>query len=437
MNMKKLMLSATLLGLLLLSACSSGTDKAAKPVNKDEKVTINYYTWESASADIIKEKIANFEKENPNIVVNFEPLVTNNDSLGYYRRLDVKFGTGQPVDVVAFSNADFLAERAARGVLEPLDSFLKADSINPENEFYINPKYENKTFGIQDISQPSLVAINKKALDEAGLPVPTWGWTWDDFREYAKKLKKGKRYGAYFHTWGEYDNFIAYSELSHPYLTKDKKPVFDDESFKYFFNLRRSMEKDGLVKEFKDITAAKLDYATEFFNGEAAMVPTASFFVNLIKDQVKYPHDFQTVFAPLPRSSKDIKIGASNVEGHYLSVGNSSKHKKEAYKFALYMSKQTDVVSDFPGSKNVDKNVVIDKMIGDSKNLIDKESLVNSVYDKRVYIPYNPNYTTVYASQLKKVLEDGFSKFILDGISAEDAQKWMVDQANDIISRFK
>jgi multiple sugar transport system substrate-binding protein len=330
-----------------------------------------------------------------------------------------------------------LAERAARGVIAPLDSFLKADSINPDKEFYIVPRLKNKIYGIQDISQPWMVAINKKALDEAGLPIPTYGWTWDDFRDYAKKLTKGKQYGAYFHIWGEYDNFIAYSELPHPYLTKDQKPVFNDKSFQYFFDLRRSMENDGSVKKFKDITAAKLNYATEFFNGEAAMLPTASFFVNLTKDQTKYPHNFQTVFAPLPQSSKDTKIGASDVGGHYLAVGNSSKHKKEAYKFALYMAQQTDVVSDFPGSKNVDKNAVVDKMIGDSKNLIDKDSLVSTVYDKRVYIPYNPSYSTAYASQLKKVLEDGFSKFMLDGTSAQDAQKWMVDQANNIISQSK
>ncbi len=431
------MSSLTLLGLLLLSACSLGTQKTpTETVKKAERVTINYYTWESGPlADIINAKIANFEKKYPNIKVNYEPLVTNNDSLEYYKKLDIKFGTGQPVDVIAFSSNDFLAERATRGVLTPLDSYMKADSIDPAKEFYITPKYNNKTFGIQDISAPWFVAINKSALNAANLPVPTWGWTWEDFREYAKKLTKGKQYGAYFHIWGEYDNLIAYSELQSPYLTEDKKPVFNDPSFKYFFDLRRNMEKDGSVKKFKDIIAAKLNYATEFFHGEVAMLPTASYFISLVKDQEKYPHNFQTVFAPLPRSSKDQKIGASDIGGHYLSIGTSSKHKKEAYEFALYMAKQTDVISDFPGSKNADKNTIINKMITNSQNLIDKQSLVNTIYDNRVYSPYNSEYTTGYASQLKKVLEDGFSKFMLDGISAEEAQKWMVDQANNIISQ--
>jgi multiple sugar transport system substrate-binding protein len=439
MKMKKTLLSMTLIGSVLLSACSAGTEKVdQKTAKKDEKVTINYYTWESGpTAEVVEKKIANFEKENPNIDVKYEPLVTNNNSLEYYKKLDIKMGTGQPIDVVAFSHVDFLVERATRGVLAPLDKFLKADSINPDEEFYSVPKYEDKTFGIQDTSQPWLVALNKKALDEVGLPVPTWGWTWDDFREYAEKLTKGKQYGAYFHTWGEYDNFLAYSELPHPYLTKDQKPVFNDPSFKYFFELRRNMENDGSMKKFKDVIAAQLHYATEFLNGEAAMLPTAAFFVNLVKDKEKYPHDFQTVFAPLPQSSKDTKVGASNVGGHYLAVGESSEHKKEAYKFALYMAQQTDVISDIPGYKNVDKDAVIDKMIGEDGNLVDKESLVNSVFDNRSYITYDTSYTTGYASQLKKVLEDGFSKFMLDGISAEDAQKWMVEQGNDIISKSK
>jgi len=443
MNIKRIVASTFLLFLLMLAACSSGNNNnnnqsSGNDNNSDEQVTINYYTWEGAeSADFINEKIENFEEENPNIKVEYKSLVEGNDTVEYNKKLDIQTGTGQPIDVVAFSHVDFLTERAARGVLAPLDEYLDAESIDPEEEFFINPTHEGKTYGIQDESQPWFVAINKDALDEAGLSIPEWGWTWDDFSDYAEQLTTDDQYGAYFHTWGEYANFPAYSELPHPYLDEDEQPVFDDDLFADFFMLRRDMEEAGSTKTFQDAVAADLHYATEFFNEDAAMLPVGSFFLEQILMTEKYPHDFQTVIAPLPRSSEDVEVGATYTGGHYLAVGDTSEHKEESFKFALYMSQQTDSLKDFPGSINVDEEDVLDKVVGDNEDLIDKESLKNTVYDENVYIPYEPSYSASYSTQLKDVLEDGFSLFMLDKVSPEEAQEAMVEDAERIKEQNK
>ncbi len=417
------------------------SEASAKP--SDEQVTIKYYTFANGTVwDQINEIAKNFENENSNIKVETIQLVDNGSSTDFYKKLDIMSATGDPIDIIQFSHVDFIIERAARGVLAPLNDYLKADNIDPEKQFYVNPVFEGNVYGIQDIASPWLIAINKDALDEAQLPVPQWGWTWDEFREYAKKMSKGegkdKRYGAYFHTWGEYVNFPAYSELPHPYLTADKKPVFDHESYKQFFEMRRAMEQeDKSVKELAEIVGAKLHYATEFLTGQAAMVPTATFFMGMISDTEKYPHDFQTVFAPLPRSSESAETGSSYIGGNYLSVGATSKHKEESYKFISYMAQQMEVVRDFPGFRDADAEKITDALIGDKGNLIDKESLIATVFDERVKNFYDATYTTEYASQMKKIIEDGFSTFILDKLSIEDAQKQMMTEAQKLIDQSK
>lgn len=417
---------------------NTSSDSNAGGDNNSDPVTIKYYSWEDGAAEEnTMKKIANFEQQFPNIKVEYVKLVTNANSTDFYQKLDIMSGTGEEIDVIAFSHVDFIIERAARGILAPLNEYLDADGINPDEEFFINPLYEGNVYGIQDLAQPWLVAINKSALDAANLEVPTWGWTWDDFRDYAKKLTTSEQYGAYFHTWGEYASFPAYSELPHPYLNKDETSAFDNKVFADFFNLRRSMEEDKSVKPFSDVIASKLHYASEFLTGEAAMVPAGSFLVGMINDKEKYPHDFQTVFAPLPRSSESVEIGSSYVGGQYKAIGASSKHKKESYEFIKYLSQQTDVISDFPGSKNVDSELVISSMVAGFEDLIDVESLKNTVYDSRVFIPYDPTYSTAYASQLKKVLEDGLSGFLLDNQSAEEAQQWMVSETNKVIEQSK
>ncbi|GAB2537549.1 ABC transporter substrate-binding protein [Gracilibacillus alcaliphilus] len=437
MSWKKGMFSLFLVSLvLMLAACGNNDASNEAGGDDDGSVTINYYTWEGDEKErIVAEIIENFEAENPDIKVNYETLVSSNDSLEFYQQLDIKVGTGDSIDVVAFSHVDFLLERAARGVLAPLDDFMEADSIDPTEEYYVAPQYDGQTFGIQDLSQPWFVAINKDALDAAGLDVPEWGWTWDDFQEYAAQLTTDDQYGAYFHTWGEFANFPAYAELPHPYLTDSEEPVFDHPVFADFFDLRREMEEEGSVRKFQDVIAAETHYATEFFNEEAAMLPIGSFIIDMIKDKESYPHDFQTVFAPIPRSSEDVEIGSMYMGGHYLAVGESSEHKEESYKFAKYMAEQVEVISDFPGSRHVDQGEVIDTMIGDNADLIDQDTLAATVYDDNIFIPYDPAYSTAYSNELKSVLEDGFSQYILDGIDSSEAQEAMVQQANDIIDR--
>ncbi|MDQ6422672.1 extracellular solute-binding protein [Paenibacillus sp. LHD-117] len=449
--------------MLLLAACGSGngnqsgegdkpaaTNQGSGNEGKQEgeekpqdKVTVKYYTWANGVTWENIQKIAgNFETANPAIDVEPIQLVDNGNSTDFYKKLDIMAATGEPIDVVQFSNVDFIVERAARGVLEPLDDFLAKDKIDASKEFYVSPSYDGKMYGIQDMASPWLIALNKSALDEAGLPVPEWGWTWDDFREYAKKLTKGKgqdkQYGAYFHTWGEYVNLITYTEKPHPYLNADKSPIFGDESYKQFFELRRAMEQeDKSVKPFSDIVGAKLHYATEFLNGDAAMIPTATFILGMIADKEKYPHDFQTVFAPLPRSSEEVEIGLSYIGGNFLSVGATSEHKEESYQFIRYMAQQTDVIRDFPGSRSIDGATVTKALIGDNGNLIDEASLIATAFDGRVKTIYDANYTTGYASQLKKVIEDGFSGYILDNKSAEDAQAAMTEAAKTVIESAK
>lgn len=422
---------------------ASGTASASASASAGSKVTIKYYSWDNGKTkDQVDQIIANFENEHPEIDVVNEPLVTNGNSTDYYKKLDLIAASGDPIDVAAFSHVDFLSERAARGVLIPIDEYLTADGINADEDYYMTPKYDGKVYGLQDLSSPWLVALNKDALDAANLPVPTWGWTWDDFRDYAKKLTKGsgddEQYGAFFHTWGEYANPIAYSELPHPYLTQDHKPVFDDKSFTYFFNLRRTMEKDDKsAKTYSDVIGGKLRYDSEFFGGKAAMIPTATFIVNLALDTEKFPHNFKTVFAPLPAASKDTEIGTSYIGGHYLAVGQTSQHKKESYEFLKYMAQQTDVIRDFPGSKKADQSKVLSALVGDKTNLIDTDSLAATVFDKRIKTIYDPSYSTAYSSQLKTVLENGLATFLLDNLSAEDAEKQMIDEANKIIGQNK
>jgi multiple sugar transport system substrate-binding protein len=441
------LLSSALVAVSVLGGCASKTDNAAgdKPSQASgektaQNVTLKFYNWNPDLAEAATKKtIESFQAKNPNIKVESIPLVPGN-SVETLKKLDVTMSSGEQVDVVMFPSIEETIARAAQGVLAPLDDFYKKDNVNADEEYYINPKYKGKSYALMNNSSNWLVLLNADALKEANLPVPSFDWTWDDFRDYAKKLSKGddnnKRYGAYFHSWGEYANPIAYTDKKNPFLTPEMKPQFDDASFKTFFNLRKAMEKeDKSVKPLADVIGAKLNYNNEFLTGKAAMLMTATFALPNIGDTAKYPHTFKTVVAPLPRSSKDAEPGLTNIGGNYVSVAANSKYKDEAYKFIRYMSTEQEARIELSGWKKSDAKLIVERLFGNMKDLIDMPSLTSTLYDKRVRTSVSSDIAVPYASQLKAVLEGGLSKVLLDNMSSEDAQKWMMSEGDKIIKQ--
>ncbi|WP_028549754.1 ABC transporter substrate-binding protein [Paenibacillus sp. UNC451MF] len=430
-----IVLSGMIVTVSALSGC--GSPKADDTSQgKAQSITLKYYNYDAdTDAPATKKLIEDYQSKNPNVKIESITLVPGN-SVETLKKLDVTMSSGEQVDIVRFPSIEETMSRAAQGVLAPLDDFYAKDNVKPEEEYYVNPKYKGKYYATMHTSSNWFVLLNEDALKEANLPVPSFDWTWDDYREYAKKLTKGDRYGTYFHNWGEYVNPIAYTDKKNPYVTEDLKPLFNDASFKYFFDLRRAMEKeDKSAKTLADVIGAKLNYRNEFFTGKAAMMMSATFILPDVGNVEKYPHTFKTVFAPLPRSSKNVEPGLTNIGGSYVGIANSSKYKEEAYKFVRYMTTEQDARLELSGWKKGDSKALIEELYGSSKSLADMTTLNSVLTDKRVKTAVSSDIAVAYGAQLKKVMEDGFSKYLLDNVSAEEAQKWMVEQADKIIKQ--
>lgn len=447
-----ILLSSIMLGMTILSACGSGQSATQQPDPQQtasqqsaspalsEPVTLKYYNWDSEVTAVTTQKILDgFHAKHPNIKVEAISLVPGN-SVETLKKLDVTMSSGEQVDVVVMPSIEETMARAAQGVFAPLDDFYKQNNVDPEADYYVNPQYNDKYYAVMNNANTWFVMFNMDALTEAGLTLPEMGWTWDDFREYAKKLTKGegsnKQYGTYFHSWGEYANMIAYTDKQNPYVTADLTPQFNDSSFKTFFEMRRAMEtEDKSAKSYADVIGAKLNYNSEFFSGQAAMLISATFILPSVADTAKYPHTFKTEFAPLPRPSKDADPGLTYIGGQYLSIANNSNHKEAAYELIRYLTTETDAKTDIPGYKKADGQALLERVYGEGKELIDLASLSNTLFDSRIKTAVSSDIAVSYGSQLKKVLEDGFSKFILDNVSAEEAQKQMMEEAEKIITQ--
>ncbi|GEN56488.1 sugar ABC transporter substrate-binding protein [Halolactibacillus alkaliphilus] len=427
------------LAVLTLTACGGNGESSTGDVTDDseEQVTIKFYNWDNeVMARTTAGYIEQFEAENPNIKVESVSLVPG-DSIATLENLDILLAAGESVDVMAFPAVDRLYQRQAMGALHPLNEFYDSEGIDPTEEYYVNPSVGDDYYGIQFNATTNFVLINKDALDAAGLEVPTAGWTWDDFAEYAEKLtveKDGKtQYGAYFHSWPLYMNPPAQTLMKHPFLLEDGTTNFTDPSYARLFELRKKMEDNGNAKPFRDVLGADLSYRAEFFNEEAAMLLTGSWMIGEVGDLEANPHDFKTAFAPVPvvneGDNTDYFMG-----GNYLAIGKSSDHKEAAYKFARFIStNMSDARTEIPGWTQADLEPFILDIIAGNEEYYDVDSLLHTVTSDEIGYLDASQISIDYSGELEEILVDGFAKHMLNNEPVDEVTEWMIERATSII----
>lgn len=449
-------ISMAIVMIFVLTACGSNSSNGNTNTNKNaagtdnkqqgseenkEPIKIKFYNWD-ANQDAIHQIITDFEAENPTIKVTSEVLVPGGSANDNMTKLDVLMSTEEELDVVAIPNEEQTVLRAANGMFLPLDELFTQDGVNVQEDYLISTKYDGKLYAVPQFVNYWYVLLNKDHLDAAGLKVPQVGWTWDEFRAYAKALTQGegndKRYGAYFHTWGEYANPMLYSEKIHPYMLDATTSIFADSSFDYWFNLRRAMEQeDQSVRTFSDVIGSKANYRTEFFNEKASMLMIGSWTVADAGNLESYPHEFKTAFAPMPRMNEKSPIGGTNIAGEFIAISKNTKHPNEAYRFLRYLSTiGSEKRGATSGWKQADGEKFVANIVEKNPDLYDVESLKHTLFNDKIHSPITGEINISYANEMKKgVLEAGFSKFILDNNSVEEVKAFMVEEANKIIKQ--
>lgn len=158
----------------------SGMAAAAEPY------TFKYPSWmweEAGTGPWNKARVAEFEKQNPNITVD-KTLIPNNN---YEQTLNTQIAGGDVPDLMPIYT-NMLAPMVDAGVLAPLDDCINSSSFKdrllPSVSFAV---FDGKTYGLPITMSPQSMLYNKKLLDEAGVAVPK---TIDEFYAAAKAVKE-------------------------------------------------------------------------------------------------------------------------------------------------------------------------------------------------------------------------------------------------------
>ena len=191
-------------------------------------------------------------------------------------------------DVLMLDNPD-IQQIAATGALAPLDEY----GINGEGiqEGVIQAAtYEGKLYGLQPVTNTIAIFYNKKILSAAGIKPPT---TWDELKDSAKKLTKGKQYGFAFDATADYEG--AWQFLPAMWTNGGDETALTTPEVAEALQLWKDLVDSGAASK-SVVTFSQGDVADQFKAGRAAMmlngpwnIPSLSEEKSLEWDVVTFP----------------------------------------------------------------------------------------------------------------------------------------------------
>ncbi|WP_256975949.1 ABC transporter substrate-binding protein [Paenibacillus sp. MY03] len=374
-----------------------------------------------------------WNKENPNIQVEYVRYV--NDDEGNLK-LDTAMMTGQDVDLFVNYTISHTAKRVESGLALDLSSFADYNIEEKMGTDSASWKIGGKFYGVPTTKSPFFVALNKDALDAAGLEVPK-DWTWNELREYATKLKSGDGYGFIQHTEPYVDPID--SVLSQEGYTKaDGTSNLDHPLVKTWLEtLNGMMTADKSTPPLGEQLTSKMPVEQEFLSGNVPMLNIGAWLLRSSNNFTDFPRDFKIAFAPVPRLTENaVDYTTRGGLGDYISINAKSKNQAAAWEFLKWYADggMAPMASGgrLPASKDADQATALDNLLGDKADTYDLDSLMYVMFDNEV-----PTYVRSLPQEVMDMRAQEYEKYFLGTQSADATIAKMMERHNEYLKQNK
>jgi len=412
----KSLLALTLAASALLAGCSGDDEASGKSGNEQVKITFWDENAGPERTPIWEDLIERFEKENPNIDVEYVGIPNKSAKSKY----DAAIAANDMPDVGSVQTS-WLPEFSIRDALLPLDSYFeKSELKNLINEgavqFNKDITQDGKLYGIPYTQNLDTLWIRSDWFEEEGVKEPE---TWDDFFTAIEKMtdKEKNRYG-YTIRGGAGGSFqlqrsmFAYSGIE-TYFDENGKATINDPKHvefveRYLANYQKYTPKSDITNGYKEMIAG-------FDTGVVAMVHHN---IGSFGEHKKSLEDGQYKALPLPKT-EDGKYVAEGGNAINMAVFKSSEHPDAAWKFAEFInsaesqSRWNEQVGQIPTNSDVLK----EDWVKNSQHI----KIAFDVYDNPDTVLYQPPfYLPDYRSILDNIVDSGTQSVMSGDMTAQE-----------------
>lgn len=329
-------------------------------VKKSNQTTIQFASWGSKSeVEIIKPILAEFERKNPDIKVEFVHIPQN-----YFQKIHLLFASNLAPDVLFINNL-YLPIYAKAGVLQDLGEFASVGILSqptdstPHNDINTDQvplndrkiffdkaldalSYNNKLYAIPRDVSTLVIYYNKDLFNKYGISYPDKNWTLNDFLAISQMLTKDTNQDGKIDLWG-----ISFEEdllFYLPYLMSEGGGVLSDDLKSSIINTPES--KKGLqfysdLRNKHHVAPTRAESASEtmaqmFLQSKLVMHLSGRWLVPKYRSDAKF--DWDVVNFPAGDKGSIVPLDASG-----WAIAKSSKHKKEAIRLIEFLASKESI----------------------------------------------------------------------------------------------
>lgn len=377
----------------------------------------------------IEEKIKKFEKKNPGVYIDFQPLDWNKGPI----KLEVGLTTGTLPDIGPIGT-DFAFMR--EDILEPLDEYFTEDEKEKFKYQALRAvTYDNKMWGMPFMMTTYAMYINLDIFRQRGVEPPIDGnWTYEEFVEKMQKLtwdskNDGKidQYGFmsfvkpdYYNIWG--------------FLLSDGAQIIDEDAGEYRFYGEKAITGLNKIVDLNqkhkvtpdDFGTVNENQAWEMFYKEkkVAVYPTGSWAVRVLNDLRSKGEGFDFAIANYPIGDKRIPTNLSNnVSGYGVFKQEDKEKLNMCIKFLKFLIEEDS-------QRGLEKLGVFPVITG-IDDLYENDEKMKKIEDCLLYTQVLPKHKNW--KDIDRILQNQIRLAIIGEKSSEEALEEAKDQVEQLL----
>ncbi|CAL9557823.1 hypothetical protein SUDANB6_04599 [Streptomyces sp. enrichment culture] len=423
---------------LTVTACGDDGSGAGGDQGAEGDGTGKIVFWDNnggVRTDIWKEIIADFEKANPDIDVEYVGIA----STEYQSKVDTAIQGGGLPDVGGVGTA-MLAGFAAQGALEPLDYRVTGSSLNGKlNEDMLESMKaagggDGKLYAVPTSANNGVLYYRTDLFEEAGLDAPT---TWDDFFEAAQKLTdKSKNQFGYTIRGGAgsiaqaLDAMYGQSGITSFWDSGEEKTTVNDPR-----NVEALEKYAGLYKKVTPAADLNNDFTKMVAQWDSGRIGMLNHNLGSYQDHVKALGTDKFRGIPQPTGPGGKRVQVSNpVDG--LGLFKSSKNKEAAWKFIEFATghEENSKFNESAGQVPANTEAAKDAWVSEAEPTKLAADALSDGSTTIVQLPYYlPDWNTISKAEN----EPNFQKVLLGKMSAKEFLDQMAEQLNEAQAEWK
>jgi len=386
-------------------------------------------TWWGGQArhDRTLQVIELYESRNPHVKIL--PEYSGFD--GYFDKLSTQFAAGNAPDIIQYGGN--LNDYVARGVVLPLDDYVgSVIDLSKHSQSMIDAAtFDGKFYGVTLGTNAFGVLINKTLFEEAGVPLPSRDWTWEDFAEISLQLSQ-KLNGIYGTSDFREDGFGIFLAQRGKVVHNNGVLGYEESDIRDWFQMWQDLRDSGAA------ASAELQ-ASATQTPEQSLIVQRKVAMDLIAGNQYGAYSDATedelVLWIAPYNSQTGKNGVSLRPSQFLSGYSETKYPEEVAKFLDFFVNDPEAGAILGNDRGAPVNSEVLQSLID--NASEYDQVIFSYIDwvgqssDAPYVPNLPGYNEAYDlfTKTMEAISFGYT-------SVEDGAREYYSELQKILAKY-